>query len=640
MKTEKHIHGQESCHNCRACACAHGHETEAKNSWNKIIWAAVLFAAALAAPDFLWLKLPLYVASYLLCGTEVLLTSFRNIKAGEVFDENFLMALATFGAFAIGEYPEAAAVMLFYQTGERLQELAAGRSRSSIVKLMDLRPDFARVIHQGKEEKINPQDVTPGEITVVLPGERIALDGIIVEGEGHIDASALTGESRPISALKGKEVLAGCISLDGTLQIRTTKNYQNSAVAKILELAENAANKKSAAEKFITRFARIYTPAVVCVAAAVAILPPLIWEDAPFKIWFYRALIFLVISCPCALVLSVPLGFFGGIGGAAKNGILIKGGSYLERLAHIHTLAFDKTGTLTQGVFEVTGIFAANGVSEQELLRLAATAEQGSNHPIAKALLLRAALPQEQAKTPTSVREYAGEGLACQEGNTQILAGNLRLMERFHIQGAEPAEGTCVYVAENGIYKGRIELGDKPKAGAQKALQELKTLVKQTVVLSGDNPSAVQKTARELGITHAYGGLLPADKVARLEELMKNAPKGSVTAFAGDGINDAPVLARADLALAMGALGSDAAIEAADVVLMTDELNRIPAAIRIARKTLRVVKQNVVFALAVKAGVLLLGVVGLANMWAAVFADVGVSLLAVANSLRPLYFKE
>ena len=632
---------QSTCRDCSACAAAHGQETHPEeNGWKKLALAGVLFAAALLIPAGLWVKLPLYIISYLICGWEVLVKSLQNIRQGKVFDENFLMAIATLGAFAIGEYPEAAAVMLFYQIGEMLQEAAAGKSRRSIVKLMDLRPDFARVIRNGKEEKVSPQDVQIGETTLVLPGERIALDGVVVSGSGHIDTSALTGESRPVGAKAGQEVLAGCISVDGTLHIRTQKSYAHSAVAKILELAEHAASKKSSAEKFITRFARIYTPAVVAVAVLVAVIPPLVWADASFKTWFYRALIFLVISCPCALVLSVPLGFFGGIGGAAKNGILIKGGSYLERLAHIYTLALDKTGTLTQGVFEVTAVVPAAGVVPEEVLNLAARAEGHSNHPVAKAILHAAKAQKRPLAEGESVLERAGEGIEYKQGEDVILAGNARLLERFGVQGMQAGSGTCVYVAQNGVYKGRLELGDMPKPGAKEAVKELNKLVKQLVILSGDQPSAVEKTAQELGITKAYGGLLPAGKVDKVEALIANAPKGAVTAFAGDGINDAPVLARADLALAMGALGSDAAIEAADVVLMTDEIQKIAAGIRISRKTLRIIKQNVVFALAVKAGVLVLGVMGMANMWAAVFADVGVSLLAVANSLRPLYFKE
>ena len=632
---------QTPCHDCSACAAAHGQETHPEeNGWKKLALAAVLFAAALLLPAEGWVKLPLYILSYLISGGEVLVKSLQNIRQGKFFDENFLMTIATFGAFAIGEYPEAAAVMLFYQIGEMLQEAAAGKSRSSIVKLMDLRPDFARVIRNGKEEKVSPQDVQIGETTLVLPGERVALDGVILSGSGHIDTSALTGESRPVGAKAGQEVLAGCISVDGTLHIRTQKTYAHSAVAKILELAEHAASKKSSAEKFITRFARIYTPAVVAVAVLVAVIPPLVWADASFKTWFYRALIFLVISCPCALVLSVPLGFFGGIGGAAKNGILIKGGSYLERLAHIYTLALDKTGTLTQGVFEVTAVVPADGVQAQEVLELAARAEGHSNHPVAKAILHAAKAQKRPLTEGESVLERAGEGIEYKQGQDVILAGNARLLERFGVEGMQAGSGTCVYVAQNGVYKGRLELGDMPKPGAKEAVKQLKKLVKELVILSGDQPPAVEKTAQELGITKAYGGLLPAGKVEKVEELIANAPKGAVTAFAGDGINDAPVLARADLALAMGALGSDAAIEAADVVLMTDEIQKIAAGIRISRKTLRIIKQNVVFALAVKAGVLALGVMGMANMWAAVFADVGVSLLAVANSLRPLYFKE
>lgn len=642
----KHMHSRQepkACNSCRTCSCAHGEETASAafgGGWKKLVWAGALFAAALLAPGGLWVKLPLYLAAYALCGGGILLTSLRNLRAGEVFDENFLMTVATLGAFLIGEYPEGVAVMLFYQTGEMLQEYAAGKSRGSIVKLMDLRPDFARVVRRGKEEKVNPQDVKVGEITRVRPGERIALDGVIVGGEGRIDASALTGESRPVRAETGKEVLAGCISVDGALEIRTQKTYENSAVAKILELAENAASKKSSAEKFITRFARIYTPAVVFAAVAVAVLPPLLLADASFKTWFYRALIFLVISCPCALVLSVPLGFFGGIGGAAKNGILIKGSSYLELLSRVYTLAFDKTGTLTQGVFEVTDAFPAPGVSRGELLKLAAGAERHSNHPIAKAIVKSAGTENAAPDGRVSARETAGEGVAAEFENTRILAGNERLMERFNVLNVEKGRGTCVYVAENGVFKGRIELGDKLKPGAAEAVKELRGLVKQIVILSGDSVSAVEKTAHELGVKKAYGGLLPAGKVETLEKLMQQAPKGAVTAFAGDGINDAPVLARADLGIAMGALGSDAAIEAADVVLMTDEPKKIATAVRLSQKTLRVIKQNIALALLIKAAVLALGVLGLANMWGAVFADVGVSLLAVGNSLRPLYFRE
>lgn len=630
-----------TCHCCHACDTAHGQEEAEKSPVLRLALAGALLVCGLLFPPLAWLKLTLYLAAYLLCGAEILFTAVKNLFHGEFFDENFLMAVASLGAFCIGEYPEAVAVMLFYQIGETLQERAAGNSRKSIVKLMDLRPDFARVVREGKEEKIAPQEVKVGELTLVLPGERVPLDGVVESGSGQLDASALTGESRPVSVCQQDTVLAGCINGDGVLKIRVQKTYENSTVAKILELTQNAANKKSSAEKFITRFARIYTPAVVCAAVLVAVLPPLVLADAPFKTWFYRALIFLVISCPCALVLSVPLGFFGGIGGAAKNGILIKGGSYMELLSRLGTLAFDKTGTLTQGVFGVTALVPAPGVAEQTLLDLAARAERYSNHPIAKAILKGAHATAAPAPAGQErVHEYAGEGVELTAGKQVLLAGNKRLMARFGVTHVQEGAGTCVYVAENGLFKGRVEVGDTLKEGAKTAVAELKNLGMHLVILSGDSPSAVEKTAQEAGISQAYGGLLPAGKVEKLEEVLQAAPKGTATAFAGDGINDAPVLARADLGIAMGALGSDAAIEAADVVLMTDEPQKIAAAVRLSRRTLAVVKQNIVFALAVKAGVMALGVLGLANMWGAVFADVGVSLLAVANSLRPLYFKE
>ncbi|WP_428045830.1 heavy metal translocating P-type ATPase [Candidatus Avelusimicrobium fimicolum] len=631
-------HHESACTACHACSCAQGKEGESRGEWKKLALAAGLFSLGFFLPVPLAIKLPFYLTAYFISGIEVWQACYSNVKAGQWFDENSLMAVATLGAWCIGEFPEAVAVMLFYQVGELLQEYAAGKSRRSIVRLMDLRPDFARLIKSGKEEKVSPQTVKPGEVVLVLPGERVPLDGVIESGSGHLDTSALTGESRPVTAQSGQQVLAGVISVDGTLRVKVEKTYENSAVAKILELAENAASKKSSAEKFITRFARIYTPAVVFAAAAVAVLPPVILADASFKTWFYRALIFLVISCPCALVISVPLGFFGGIGGAARNGVLIKGSSYLEQLSRLYTLAFDKTGTLTQGVFAVTGLFPAGNTTEKELLKLAAAAERYSNHPVAKAILKEA---ETKTETPETVQEISGEGICASMKNTQILAGNERLMARYNVADVQTGRGTCVYVAENGFFKGRIELGDKVKPGTEEALKTLQNgLVHQVVMLSGDSISAAEKTAYELHIKHVYAGLLPADKVEILEKLISGTPNGLATAFVGDGINDAPVLARADLGIAMGALGSDAAIEAADVVLMTDEVKKIVSAIKISRKTLRVIKQNIVFALVIKAGVLALGAAGLANMWSAVFADVGVCLLAVANSLRPLYFKE
>ncbi len=626
-------------HREHACGCGHDHGHASKHVWLRFGAAGVLFAAGLFVGGA-FLKIVLLTAAYLLSGYDVLLRAGRNILKGRAFDENFLMAVASLGAFTIGEYPEGAAVMLFYQCGENLQERAAGNSRRSITKLINLRPPFARVLENGTEVKKEPKQVQIGQEILAFAGEKIALDGVVVKGESGVDASALTGESRPVSARIGSNVWAGSVCVDGTLTVRVEKIYQDSAIAKILELTEHAAQKKSAAEKFITRFARLYTPVVVGCAVVLAVLPPLICTDASFKTWLYRALVFLVASCPCALVLSVPLGFFGGIGGAARHGVLIKGSVYLERLARIWTLAFDKTGTLTQGVFEVLSVSPAPGVTRGEVLKTASVAEAHSTHPAAKAVM-RAAWKENCAeKTALHVREIAGEGVEATGENRQVLAGNARLMARYHITVPQTA-GTCVYVAENGVFKGIIELGDKPKAGTPAALRALQNgLVHRVVMLSGDSPAAVQKTAQELGIKEAYGGLLPADKVARLEAFMAHTPAGYATAFVGDGVNDAPVLARADLSIAMGGLGSDSAIEAADVVLMTDEPHKLVTAIGQARYTLSIIKQNIVFALAVKAVVLAAGALGYATLWEAVFADVGVSLLAVLNALRTLYFKE
>lgn len=621
-----------------ACGCGHEHGRNEKYIWVRFGAAGVLFAAGLVLGGPV--KTALLAAAYLLSGYDVLLRAGRNILKGRVFDENFLMAVASLGAFAIGEYPEGAAVMLFYQCGETLQERAAGKSRRSITKLLNLRPPFARVLENGAEVKKDPKAVQTGQEILVFAGEKIALDGVVVKGESGVDASALTGESRPVSVRAGSNVWAGSVCVDGTLTVRVEKTYEDSAVAKILEMTEHAAQKKSAAEKFITRFARLYTPVVVGGAVILAVVPPLVCADASFKTWLYRALVFLVASCPCALVLSVPLGFFGGIGGAAKHGVLIKGSAYLERLARIWTLAFDKTGTLTQGVFEVLSVTPAAGVTRGEVLQVASLAEAHSSHPAAKAVLRAARKENCAAQSALHVKEIAGEGVEASAENRRILAGNARLMARYHIE-VPPVQGTCVYVAENGIYKGVIELGDKPKAGAAQTVKTLQHgLVHRLVMLSGDAPSAVQKTARELGIKEAFGGLLPADKVARLETFMDQTPAGYATAFVGDGVNDAPVLARADLSIAMGGLGSDAAIEAADIVLMTDEPHKLVTAIRQARYTLGIIRQNIVFALVVKAVVLAAGALGEATLWQAVFADVGVSLLAVANALRTLYFKE
>ena len=636
--THTHQHSC-SCHGaCHAPALPQNYTLKHLLYDNRpLLVAAVLFVLSFLLNAYKPLQFILCLAAWLLAGKEVLLHSIKNIAKGSFLDENFLMTLATLGAFALGQYPEAAAVMIFFQAGETFQEYAAGNSRRSIKALLALRPPFARLQQGSSWHKTEPEQVQPGAVIAVYPGEKIPLDGTVIKGEAFADTSALTGESLPRPLGPGSQALAGFVCKDGELIIRVEKTYKNSASAKILELVESSSSKKAQTEKFISRFARWYTPVVVAAAVLTALVPPLVLADASFKEWIYRALVFLVISCPCALVLSVPLGFFGGIGGAAKNGILIKGGTYLERLANIYTLAFDKTGTLTQGVFEVRSVAPAPGINSQEVLLVAAQAEARSNHPIAKAIA--AAGPQTSINEGARLTEHAGEGVEFRAGDTLILAGNEHLLKRFDVTGIEAGNGTCVYIAQNGRYLGRIELGDTPKPGAQKALQELKKCVKQTVILSGDTPEAVQKTAQELAISQAYGGLLPEGKVHQLEALMAAAPEGAVTAFAGDGINDAPVLARADLALAMGALGSDAAVETADVVLMTDELNKIVLAVQIARKTLTVVKQNIVFALTVKVGILALGACGLANMWAAVFADVGVCILAVLNALRPLYFK-
>ncbi len=619
-----------SCHCATEGCCKQPVEWK---EWGLLVLGALLVIAGACLPVSFLIKFILFVAAYLCCGLEVLLTSFHNLRRGEVFDENFLMTLATLGAFAIGQYPEGVCVMLFYQIGEKLQHYATGSSRQKITSLLDLRPSFARVVDAKGEEKADPQQVQVGQIIRVRPGERIALDGTVCQGNSQLDVSSLTGESRPQVVGPGTAVLAGTINLEGVLDVKVTRNYQNSAVAQILELAEHAASKKSNTEKFITRFARIYTPVVVLLAATVAIIPPLC--GGSWHTWIYRALVFLVISCPCALVLSVPLGFFGGIGGAARHGILIKGSSFLERLTLLETVCFDKTGTLTQGVFEVLRICPANGHSQEELLQLAAYAEGHSNHPIAKAIRKRLNLPLQNT---SSVREVAGEGVETTYQQHSLLAGNERLLTRFNIP-VSSVQGTVVHVAYQGQYIGYIELGDRLKATTINTLVQLKKWMKQIVLVSGDNLSAVSITARETGIHTFYGNLLPAGKMHVLEELLAKQQAPHCTAFVGDGMNDAPVLKRADVGIAMGASGTDVAMEAADVVLMGDEPQQLISAIEIACYTLRIIRQNIWLALGIKILVLILGILGLANMWMAVFSDVGVSLLAVANSLRTLHYK-
>ena len=622
-----------TCH-CNQEKCA-AHRFAWKE-WARLGAGVLLLLAAVLLP-LPWLgAFGLFVAAYLCCGVEVLLASFHNLRRGEVFDENFLMTVATLGAFAIGEYPEAVSVMLFYQIGEKLQDYASGTSRRKITALMDLRPPFARVLEKDQEQVVDPTRVQVGQFIRVRGGERIPLDAEVVRGQSQLDASSLTGESRPIEVNVGQEVLAGCINMTGTLDLKVTKTYAHSAVAQILELAEHAASQKSKTEKFITRFARIYTPCVVVLALLVAVVPPVCgwgtWHD-----WIYKALIFLVISCPCALVLSVPLGFFGGIGGAAHHGILLKGGSYLELLTRVGTMCFDKTGTLTQGVFQVLQIKPQAGTTAHELLTLAAAAEAHSNHPVAKAII------KEYGQVPaavTTVQEIAGEGMKAIYNGQELVVGNVRLLKQAAIEMTGRPEGTCVLVAYGGKYKGFIELGDVLKPTTLDAIALLqKGRVKQLALVSGDAVSAVCKTAQEVKIDRYFGGLLPAGKMRVLEDFITHDKPYRATVFVGDGINDAPVLKRADVGIAMGAAGTDAAMEAADVVLMGDDPLQVVHAIDIARFTMRIIKQNIWLALLIKLIVLMLGIAGLANLWMAVFADVGVSLLAVANSLRTLYYK-
>lgn len=600
----------------------------------RLLLAAFVTVTAWALPATYNTGIWLYVAAYLLCGGNVLVRAVSNLLKGDFFDENSLMTLATLGAFAIGDYPEAVAVMLFYQVGELVQDRAVDNSRRSIEQVLALRPQTVCVKRDTQLKIVDPETVQIGETLIVKPGERIALDGKVIDGTSQIDMSALTGEHRPILAKTGSEVWAGGVVIDGVISVIVQKNYQNSAIAKIVELTEQATEKKSVTEKFITRFARIYTPIVVMSAVLLALVPPLIFQAATFRDWGYRALVFLVLSCPCAFVLSVPLGFFCGLGNLAKHGVLVKGSTYLERLARLATLAFDKTGTLTEGVFEVTDVRPQPGVDARELLSWAAQAELYSNHPIGKALV-RAADGTILNPDITSQQEVAGEGMIA----GPVVVGSRHLLERLQINvPVPPPVETCVYVAYEQVFKGVILLGDKIKPEASDMIRQLQQgLVKQIVLLSGDAENAVIKTARELGVAQGYGGLLPGGKVAKLEEIIANEPAGYFTGFVGDGINDAPVLARADVSLAMGGLGSDAAIEAADVVLMTDELTKIATAIRVAKHCLRVVKQNIYLAFGIKIIVLALGLVGMATLWMAVFADVGVSVLAVTNSLRVFY---
>ena len=596
---------------------------------------AVLFALALLLPAEGTLRLAAFIVPYAVVGWDVLWRAVRNITRGQVFDENFLMALATVGAFATGEYPEGVAVMLFYQVGEWFQSYAVGRSRQSIASLMDIRPDYANIERDGKLQRVDPDSVAVGDVIVVKAGEKIPLDGVVLEGASAVDTAELTGESLPRDVQPGDDVVSGCINKSGLLRVRVTKIFGESTVAKILDLVENSSSKKARAENFITRFARYYTPAVVIAAALLAVVPPLALGYA-WNEWIHRALIFLVISCPCALVISVPLSFFGGIGGASKRGVLVKGSNYLEVLADAEIVVFDKTGTLTKGVFNVTAVHP-DRVSEARLLELAALAESYSDHPISRSLREAYGKELESARV-SDVEELSGRGVrAVIDGHT-VCAGNDKLMEEVGVPW-HPCHriGTTVHVSLDGEYVGHIVISDELKPDAAEAIAELKRRgVRKTVMLTGDAKAVGESVAKELGIDEVHAQLLPGDKVDRVEALLKEkSPRGKL-AFVGDGINDAPVLSRADIGIAMGALGSDAAIEAADIVLMDDKPSKIAVAMSIAKKTLPIVHQNIVFALGVKALVLLLGAAGMANMWEAVFADVGVSFIAILNASRAL----
>ena len=614
-----------------------------KKTRTRILTALVLFLALeLAehlAPDVLpGLAWPvLYLIPYGIIGWDVLWRAIRNIKNGQVFDENFLMSVATVGAFGCGEYPEAVAVMLFYQVGELFQSVAVDRSRKSISALMDIRPDYANIEQNGELVQVDPEEVSVGDVIVVKAGERVPLDGTVLEGASSLDTAALTGESLPRDVQAGDEVVSGCVNLTGVLHVRVNKPFGESTVAKILDLVENSSSKKAKAENFITRFARYYTPAVVFAALALAALPPLLGMG-PWLMWVQRALNFLVVSCPCALVISIPLSFFGGIGGASKQGILVKGGNYLEALAQAGIVVFDKTGTLTKGTFEVTAVHPQQ-VSERELLELAALAERFSDHPISRSIQA-ACQPAPDPNRVTDAKEIAGHGVQAVVDGKTVLVGNQKLLDQFRISFEDTCRhvGTIIHVAVDGVYMGHIVISDQVKEGAEQALRALKAAgVRKTVMLTGDSQAVGQAVAGQLGLDEVHAELLPGDKVDQVERLLQSKGPKEQLVFVGDGINDAPVLSRADIGVAMGAMGSDAAIEAADIVLMDDDLNKLPVAVRIARKTLRIVRENIVFAL--KFLVLILSALGVANMWWAVFADVGVSVIAILNSMRMLNAK-
>ena len=640
----------------------------------KIIIALILFIFAMAVKfENVWINNGIFIVSYIIVGFEIIKDAIKNIFKGEVFDENFLMAIATIGAFAIGEFPEAVAVMLFYQIGELFQGYAVDKSRKSIASLMDIRPDYANAYRNGNLEKVAPEEVQIGETIVIKPGEKVPLDGRIIEGNTTLDTKALTGESLPREVGKGEDILSGCINLNGTIKVEVTKKFGESTVSKILDLVENASSKKSKSENFITKFARYYTPTVVIIAVVLAIVPPLILKGASFQDWIYRALSFLVVSCPCALVISIPLSFFGGIGGASKIGILVKGSNYLEALASTEIAVFDKTGTLTEGVFEVQKVevaktdnqietkgFVQNNLGEsislnneveragiqdykitqEELLKITAYAENYSNHPISKSVKKAYGKKIDESQIISS-QELSGRGIEAQIGKQKVLVGNEKLMNERKIEFTKCNDiGTILYVAIDGKFAGHILISDTIKADAKKTIEELKrNNIKQIVMLTGDKKEVGEAVAKEIGINTVYTELLPDIKVAKVEELLKTKSEKGKLIFVGDGINDAPVLAISDIGVAMGGIGADSSIEAADVVIMTDEPSKIINAIQISKKTMKIVKENIIFAIAVKILVLILSALGISTMWQAVFADVGVSILAILNAIRALHTK-
>lgn len=612
-----------------------------KKNLIQIIISAILFVIGLLVPfSNGWITKGIYIGAYLIVGLEIIIKAIKNIFKGEVFDEHFLMAVATIGAFAIGEFPEAVAVMLFYQIGELFQDYAVDKSKESITNLMDIRPDVAVVKRNGKLETLKPETVKIGEEIVVKPGEKIPLDGTIIDGSSMLDTSALTGESVPRSAKIGEKVLSGCINQSGVLTIKVEKEFGESTVSKILDLVENASNKKSKSENFITKFAKIYTPTVVGIAILLAIIPPFLLKWGSFSEWLERALTFLVVSCPCALVISIPLGFFGGIGGASRKGVLIKGSNYLELLSKTDIFVFDKTGTLTEGVFEVQKINPVD-ISEEELLKIAAYAESYSNHPIS-ASIKKAYQKEINQEIIEKTEEISGKGIISQIENKTVVIGNNKIMQEKGIEYKECNDiGTILYVAINNKFEGSIVIADKIKEDAKQTIQGLKrNNVSKTVMLTGDKKEIAEKVAKQIEIDEVYADLLPDQKVEKVEELMKQKTEKGKLAFVGDGINDAPVLAISDIGIAMGGLGSDAAIEAADIVIINDKPSKILEAIKISNKTMRIVKQNIIFAISVKILVLILGACGIATMWEAVFADVGVSFIAILNSLRALGIKK